>query len=314
MDVSLQDVKVIKHRTDNEARGYCPSCGCDDCGFNFSKAVWHCFHCGERGFISGVKEQTLVLHTQEVIKDIAAIRVLYKDLVETYRRNLNPSIIRYLSGRGLTEESIERFKLGYCTNEVLAPYNQAIAYDAGVVVRGVPTLAERITIPYIAEGTIVDIRGRGDDKVRYKSLAGSYKGRGATCFFNHDIIQTENTLFITEGEFKAMVAIQHGYPFIATPGLQMWFDPWTALVYNKELIAVYDTDIKIPSPTVLELRRKAKILPNMKVAVLPRLGGEEKMDVDTFIITYGLKLFDRVLRGAIPVQDFLVYEARRQIG
>ena len=106
------------------------------------------------------------------------------------------------------------------------------------------------------------------------------------------------------------MAIQYGYPIIATPGIFRWCDEWTELLKDKEVILVPDNEVvsKRKSPAYLQAKTLSKCLPNLKVAILTRDKNQKKVDLDTYILTKGVKSFDRIIKGAIDVTTYLEIE------
>lgn len=105
--------------------------------------------------------------------------------------------------RGITPETVNRWGLGYCD---LAPYTDPPK----------PSL----TIPIHYGGKLYDIRHRilgGVDGQKYRShLAGIQP-----LYFNLDNLGSAPTVYLVEGELKAIYLMQEGFtPVIAYPGVK----------------------------------------------------------------------------------------------
>lgn len=116
-----------------------------------------------------------------------------------YHKNLNGQAT-YLQERwGLSQETIEQSKIGYCNACPTSPYSDSF------------------TIPYYWSEKLINLRHRlikpnGQGKYRPEA-----KGL-PTAIFNADIIKHEEWLVLVEGEFKALILRQYGFPTIAIPG------------------------------------------------------------------------------------------------
>lgn len=195
-----------------------------------------------------------------------------------------PEVLDYLTGpqRGLTVPTIERHELGYAPMEI--SYDGATGvtttrtsrmlyshlrkqFDAGdILATGicqkrddgeiVDALTGMIVIPYRTANTVVSLRGRTwpfteDDfqawnsetykpfKAKYKTCAGT-----GTRLFNTDACWDTDEVYITEGEFDALILEQQGYRAVASPGAESWQETWDDyLTPLKRVWIVYDRDV-----------------------------------------------------------------------
>lgn len=325
MNVSMKvvDDLKIRSRKGNEILGVCPACGCRDANFNTAKLAWRCWHCFAKGIIIP-EEGYEVKEVEETKFNIPEIRKLYSSLANKYHNSLFTDVISYLKTRGLTEDTVIKFKLGFCGTDFYDEYANKVAEDSGVIYQNYPILSNRVVIPYMYKGEIVDLRGRilesvftyRKDTPTYISLSGSHEARGANFLFNHDIIDKEKTIIITEGEFKAIVAIQYGFPVVATPGIFGWNDKWSEAFKNKEVILAADNDkiSGLRSPAYLMAKMLKKEIPQLKVAVLYKTSKQDKVDVDSIIINSGVKAFENSIRGAMDATKWLWLQERKGYG
>lgn len=324
MNVSIALVNDLKIRQRNhgEILGCCPVCGCKDANFNTLKLLWRCWHCFARGNIT-TQDGYVVKEEPEKVLDIPKIRDLYTSITEKYRENIPPKVLSYLINRGVTQNSIDKFKLGFCSAGFKDEYSNPVAEDAGIVYSNYPTLTNRITIPYLVNGETTDLRGRIIDTVfqykegtpTYVSLAGSHTSRGADFLFNHDVLSHSDKVIITEGEFKAIVGCQHGFPIVATPGIFGWQHAWSDLFKNKEvtLAADFDGFYGARSPAYLMAKMLYKEIPQLKVALLSiaKNSTTKKVDVDSLLASGNLHLFELVIKAAMPAEEWLKLEGRK---
>ena len=323
ISMKLVNELTIRSRTASEVLGICPVCNCRDANFNIVKLVWRCWHGTHSGRITP-EEGYVFKEIEEPVLDIPEIRKLYTALASRYHEGITQQVVEYLKGRGLTQQTIDGFMLGFCSTGFIDEYTNELAEVSGILHMNYPVLTNRITIPYVANGEVTDLRGRTLNTVftyknntpTYSSLSGSHKSRGATFLFNHDIIATNNTIILTEGEFKAVVGYQHGFPVVAMPGIFGWQKEWSELFKDKELILAPDSDGwgGVRSPAYLMVKQLQQHIPHAKIAVLRLANRYDKEDIDSMINGGGLKRFERSVAGAIDISEWMESEEKKGHG
>lgn len=216
-----------------------------------------CFVCAERGNLVTLKrhfgdevtvEEDVSLDRFEIMQTAAAFyhRNLLRDYHEAHQYLLSPE-------RGLTDKTIEAHQLGYAGEETSLykhlrslEYQRADILATGLVVeredRIVETLRNMITVPYMAAGSVVTIRGRSwppvDGRPKYKSLPHS-----SVRLFNSDITWNAEEIYVCEGEFDALVLQQLGLAAVAVAGANVWQDAWdTYFIDMRRVYVVFDRD------------------------------------------------------------------------
>jgi DNA primase len=311
----------IRDRGNGEVQGKCPICNAEDAGFNVVKGCWNCFRCGENGKL--LVECSIELEVKkEPELDVDKVRELYTSVSSKYNDSVHLAI-EYLKKRGLTEETIQRFKLGFCPTDYFEEYSSDIAESSGIIKGNYPCLCNRITIPYIYNKMVTDIRGRvsegiyyKDDTPKYMSLRGSRKARGSLFMFNHDIIDYSDTVVVTEGEFKAILASQYGIPIVATPGISIWDDSWTKQLRDKRVVLIPDRE-RVPfrfTPAYNQVMYLKDKLPDIRIALLPFYRGKDKIDIDSLILDGGIDALKWAIKGAITIEDYLYSAQRKDYG
>lgn len=153
-----------------------------------------------------------------------------------------PGARNYLLGRGLTEETIKRYKIGYTDGKVLNlmfAYERQLAQEVGLMTKeSYETMGHRITIPNIIQDGRCDfLMGRTiiNDNVKYlgtrmpKPLIGFHE------------IRKSPVIFMVEGQFDWLTLRQWGYPAICLSGTAM--KPYIRLpLMGKDVIMVPDID------------------------------------------------------------------------
>jgi DNA primase len=152
--------------------------------------------------------------------------VVYPKLVDIFFDDgLNNREYFYI--RGLTDETIDRFQLGYWNNFA--------------------------TVPFFVDGTFRNFQLRKDVPRIIKSY---YKGIGPL-LFNSDILKLTNRIFIAEGPIDALILTQNGIPAVSTNSggtmLPEWFFKF---IYQDEIVILFDND----KAGLLEARKVAKML------------------------------------------------------
>lgn len=140
----------------------------------------------------------------------------------------------YLQERGLNEETIRWFKLGYIPGH----YKQWKKIDGLNIPCG-------IIIPWLADGAIWGMKvRRAYGQPKYVQVAG---GNIAGCLYNADAISAGKSVIAFEGEFDCMIAYQHccGASSVALGSASntniniRWYHK---LMTTKSLIALMDND------------------------------------------------------------------------
>jgi DNA primase len=162
-------------------------------------------------------EKSRVIKTRDVLRTWE-----FLDKVATlYHGNLlgTAGATNYLKRRGLTDDTIRVFRLGYTDGRVLSidlAGDFSLAQECGLInSNGYETLAHRITIPnYCGVGRCDFIMGRTvtNDRIKYLGLRMPKPMYGFTANAKSPI------LFMAEGQFDWLILQQWGYPSIVMSG------------------------------------------------------------------------------------------------
>lgn len=223
------------------------------------------------------------------IKNIFKTSKFLYDVATKYHEYLRsiPGPQVYLQDRGLSWETIDKFKIGYTDGAVLVDYNSVedyeLANEIGLLNKGgYETLSHRITIPNIVDNKYADFMiGRTviNDKIKYlgvrmpKPICGFYDSRNSPI------------LFLVEGNFDYLVLRQWGYPAIVMSGSHI-SNMNLPLLKNRLLVMVPDNDeeggkaankikAKLPSTIILNYKHL-----NVKDIgeLAPKAGAKESFD------------------------------------
>ena len=293
--------------TQKSYKTVCPKCQSDNfyitprnnMGYCFSPSCHYVEHDGKA---PKQKQKIRSEHIQE-------IRALYTHLAQYYHSSLTAEALQFLYSRGFNDITIQQLKIGYCPKGTLPVYKKAIAKDAGLATaKHEAFLAHRITFPYFKDTrTVTDIRARTldkDDNLKYKSPYGDAFYRGAIFPYNYHLAHKQPRIILTEGEIKADIAVQTGYPTIAVPGIGAWRSGFIQ-EDDQEIIIVFDNEYKphIQHEVMVAIEKIVQHLDNVRIAVLP-LYGSEKAEIDTFINKHGAGLFQRIIDNALTYTEW----------
>lgn len=270
----------------------CPSCNHVTFWYTEYNHFGYCFRCE-------YQEREGSTEVVKIRGNVSAYRALYTELTDHYHKSLLPEHRDYLNKRGITDDTIDHFKLGFCSSKAHTLYKHPLAHESGVVTQhGKPILAGRIVFPYWLYNEVTDIRGRlyAGNGERYLSLLGSTYYRGADYAFN--INTKEQEILITEGEIKAIAAWQCGIYAVGLSG-----------ILSKRKVSLVDTqkqvicfDSQIPMWHVQQaIDTQAKRLTNPYILTLP-LQGKQKQDIDSYVLDFGANNFRRLYTYAYEYQ------------
>lgn len=227
------------------------------------------------------------LHSYKYLYDIA---VQYHEfLLQT------PGAIKYLEKRGLTRETIKKYKIGYTDGGVLKiswAWEQELALEMGLINKaGFEQLSHRITIPNITEKGYADFligRTITNDKIKYlgarmpKPIHGFYEVR-------HSPI-----LFLAEGQFEHLTLSQWGFPSAVLGGSHLSKSN-LALIRDKKLIIIPDLD---PDGQGMAAASKIKDQLGENAAILDYTElhtGAGKLDISTLAESPGSETLFKIL-------------------
>lgn len=183
--------------------------------------------CGERGNLKLLERHFGIDVGIDSDDYLAGYRSREEKLIE-YERNLTTALRKPFYDDGLTDVTIERFRIGYEPEHL---------NDNGVPIEG------RYVIPYL--------EGRRPKFFRYYSPHGEPKYKytweegASSCLFNaQDAMgDAKGVVYLCEGEKKAMLLVQLGYAAVAVPGASQWKDEFqAAFTHARKIVIVYDND------------------------------------------------------------------------
>lgn len=234
------------------------------------KGLYYCHVCEASGNLTTLKKHygdTIAQEEEDTLELLEIRRLAAAFYIKQLSRHDN--VVDYLRGpeRGLADETIRKFKIGYAPQALkqdmgsgeiteiptrsLYSHLKDLGYGTkeilatGLCVETksksiIDSLAGMITIPYLVAGQVVDIRGRTfpnrEDRPKYKTCSGN-----ASRLFNTDAVwnidDAAREVVATEGEFDCMVMTQLGYRAVGLPGAVSWQESW--LDYFRDIQRVW---------------------------------------------------------------------------
>ncbi len=300
-------------------KGYktsCPACGGHNLYVTPHNGIGYCFNCG---YTRRQREHKPHYARRSSFRD--GIRAVYTAYAQWCAEHMRDEHYAYLEQRGITRATAQQYCIGYCPPKLFTLLLTREAYEAGLITTDrKPFLAGRILIPYLdTQGTVIDLRGRVYDPavahlpdVKYLSPYRSAYYRWADIPYNAAALQSPQVV-ITEGELKALASVQAGIPSVALPGIRSFRDGLTdglrmSLIVNAgaDVVICFDHQRQHMNDVyraVIDLVKRLRVYTtHLRVATLPLVDDDEKMDIDTYILRYGVEAYRSVIASA-PLFD-----------
>ncbi|HEX6317755.1 MAG TPA: DNA primase, partial [Burkholderiales bacterium] len=251
--------------------------------------------------------------------------------LEFYRAELkkSPRAIEYLKGRGLSGEIAARFRIGYAPDDwqglqqVFPKYEDKALVEAGLVIENegkrYDRFRDRVMFPiYSARGAVIGFGGRvmGEGEPKYLNSPETplfEKGREIYGLVQaRDAIREAGRVLVVEGymDVVALAQFDLGYA-VATLGTAT-----TPIHVSKllrladELVFCFDGDAAGRKAAWRALEVSLPLAPDHKpVRFLFLPEGE---DPDTYVRRHGREGFEKLVRQAQPLSDFLLGQLRAE--
>lgn len=313
------------------------------------KQLFKCFGCGEGGNVITFIMKSKNLDFNEALRLLAdkanitleetaenrksneKIEVYFKMHVDAARfffKNLkdNKEIREYFYKRGITDQMIRSFGLGYALNswDSLLKYLKAMNYKEEDIVKcGLATkndkgkiydrFRNRIMFP------VFDVRGRviafgarvmDDSKPKYLNSPETPIYNKGTHLYGLNFARKnskEKSLIIVEGYMDCISLNQAGVKnVVASLGTALTKMQARLLKRNSEEVFIsYDADIAGQTATVRGLDVLSSEGIDVKVVQIPK-----GKDPDDYIRAEGVDKFNELLKGALPLIDYKILKAK----
>lgn len=344
-------------RAGANVKGLCPFHNEKSPSFVVSKEkqVYHCFGCGAAGnaigFVMAI-ENLDFLDAIEYLADKAhldleqyleqsnkkttykpedkSLKVKYQEISKHAARffysNLKKSDVakEYFKNRGITDETIKTFGLGYAQDEwrslidylAKPPYTAEELEKAGLIIAKDKSkghydrFRDRVMFPIIdVQGKVIAFGGRilGDGQPKYLNSPETPIFNKSSTLYNlnlaKNVLNTEKTLIVVEGYMDVIALYQAGIKnVVATLGTALTTQHSRLLKrYADEIIIAYDSDDAGQKAT----KRSVEILEqsNLNVRVLLLTDG---LDPDEYLKQYGVETLSKKLKKALSYTDYQI--------
>lgn len=319
-----------------------------------TRQSYHCFGCGEHGDIFTFVEKMEGTDFKGALKTLAeraGVELVFdgkkgptkdeKDALHEvldaatqwymHERLAHTEITEYLKKRGLTDESIEGFKIGFAPegwrnlNEALLPSHSALAQEqAGLIVKGekgtYDRFRSRIMFPlFDSVGRVVGFSGRiwkGDEKeAKYVNTPETVLFHKSKFLYGFDRAKTGirkfNCTLLVEGQMDLIACHQVGYTnAVALSGTALTEEHAQLLGrISKNIVIALDGDGAGVTAAIKSARLSLQHGFDVKVARF--ISGK---DASAIVEQGGADALKEVVRGAVYVVDFLTTILREKSG
>lgn len=309
------------------------------------RQIFHCFGCSVGGNALGFLMQYERFEFPEAIEILAKkAGVVLPKTASNQQEGLNSQIYRinelaakfysgelhskegeaalsYLTQRGITEETIQKFNLGYAPNKTNSLFNYlraknfpiALIEKAGLIIPKdgggyYDRFRGRSIIPIVdTRSRIIAFGGRVLDKSLPKYLNSpetAVYSKGKTLFglnVSSEPIRVNDAAIIVEGYFDLIVPYQAGIKnIVASCGTALTAEQIRLLKrYSGNVIMIYDSDNAGQTATLrgLELLIEEGLF--VRIGRLP-----EGYDPDSYLRSFGIAKFQELLKEAKDIFDY----------
>jgi DNA primase len=314
-----------------------------------SKQIFHCFGCGVGGnvlnfimeyekvnFIEAVKllaeRANIPLEIDQAApqeqSDTGKLRDMHSQAIDIYHRHLysrsGKNALEYLHSRGISDETIRTFKLGFApetwdflVSKLAASYPAELIFKSGLAVRSekdgrlFDRFRERVMFP------VYDDRGNpsgfGGRLMKDDSKDAKYLNSPETPIYNkrrilyglhitRENIRKEKKALVVEGYMDFLQLFQHGYVNVVAGSGTAFTQDHARLLrrFADEAILCYDSDEAGQKAAVRTAFSLVAHKLECRILMLP-----EGEDPDSFLRKEGAEAFFKREANALPLMDFL---------
>lgn len=355
VDIISEDVRLKK--SGKNYMGLCPFHNDKSPSFSVSseKQIYKCFSCGEAGNVLTFIMKYKKLNFQEATKYLAdkaniPLQIEGEENSKISRKkelfyNINVEAARYYFAnlqkikvskeyflkRGIKEETIKRFGLGYSLDNWhgvinylrTKGYKDNLLFEAGLISKNEKTgntydrFRNRVMFPvFDVKGKVIGFGGRvlDDSKPKYlNSPETIIFQKGINLYGLNFAIKNklqEDYIIIVEGYMDLIALHQYGITnAVASLGTALTVNQARLLKrYVSKIIISYDADLAGQNATLrgLEILRNAGF--DVKVLTVP-----EGKDPDEFVRNNGKEAFLRLVKDALPLIEYKIKRAAQGI-
>lgn len=332
----------------DERKGFYKCFGCGESGdvFKFVEKIRSCDFLQSVDYLCdffGIDKSKYVTQDEGSVKQQASFYKTMSVIADFYEQELkqNPDASLYVSGvRGLTDETIKKYKIGLANNDLgaLQTYceahgiGEAELLDSGVVRKSEKDdekylfFRDRIMIPITnPSGKIVAFGGRiyraadeANKVAKYLNSSENFYFKKGRILFNlynaKHALTADKGFIIVEGYMDVIALAQAGINTgIAPLGTSITDEHLKLIVsYCKQPIFVFDND---NAGHKASLRACEMMFPLLQSGIVPRFCMlEGAKDCDEYLKKYAAEELQKQFDGAILIDEFLFTEKCKQYG
>jgi len=229
---------------------------------NVKEQYFHCFGCGVGGDVFNFVMRQKGLSFPEALRYLAerkgiqvsldnialqeeqkrrAINSALAEAAKIYHESLSAEVIDYLKGRGLTEETIKAYRIGFCNGQSKYSLPQEDLLSAGLIYEGGRNYFEGfITFPHMLYGRVVYISGRGYPEKKHKKL--EREKVSLNHLYNEQALNQKEVI-VAEGEIDTLTLLQYGFNACGVLGAGGFKEEWADKFKNFETVYLsFDAD------------------------------------------------------------------------
>jgi DNA primase len=326
-----------------------------------TKQIFHCFGCGKGGDVFSFVMEMEKCQFPEAVRIVAekcgialpkpkerspeerkenqqrsALTEMHREAQTFFVQQLETTAEgkaarAYLEDRGLDQDAIARFGLGYAPSggdtllrHLKQKYPDKLLGESGLVSRGeggrlFDRFRRRITFPIANEsGKIVAFgcRALGDDQPKYLNSPETPIYSKSNVLYHldraKDALRRRDFAVLVEGYMDAIAVARAGISNVVASCGTSLAEPQIKLLgrFTKRVIVNYDPDTAGQAATERSVALLLEHDFEVRVLALPAIG-DKKADPDLYIREKGAEAYIKVLKEAPPYVDYLMARARQ---
>lgn len=323
--------------------GKCPICGGAHFIVNSESQIFYCFDCASGGDVATLVTRVKKISSEDAVDElgercgIGPVHISREHREEKHRlvalcnaaadyfhqqlyTDAGADCLAYARARGLTDETIAEFRLGYAPNEwhSLRDYLKSEGYtDAELVAVNLCATSangsvydrfrNRFMFPIVNQDGCVGFGGRvmDDSSPKYLNTSDTRIFSKTQNLFAFEAAASDpNDFILVEGFMDAVALHQHGFcGAIASLGTALTTEQARKIgVYANKVFLIYDGD----EAGVAATERAVPMLQEVGLDVrIVRL--QEAKDPDEFLRNFGADAFRKCLENAISANEYRIW-------
>lgn len=244
--------------------------------------------------------------------------MILEHLTNVYHESLlnNPLVLKYIHLRGITCETIGKFRLGYSAdnngwNTLIRHYSPEELIDSGFFFENKDYFNGRIIFPIIYEGKVKHLTSRLFPEIDGQKKHLHQKGK-IEIAINHDILEKSGYVFLTEGPFDCMTLQQNNISSIGTLGATRISRKIISDLYGKKVYICFDSETNETGQKA-SLRIAKKLMQfNIPSYIVTLPLDNSKTDVNSYFTNHTLDDFRSLVKRAVYFNEIQEQPKKRE--